>query len=127
MSEPMTVAEACAAVDAWGETEQFGVHRIARALRAEVAKLRARTDLRAHDRLNAAMHWLPGDYEPWGLEPRDRGGEWGADCLMGCRWYHPLKGAAGADWGVCCNPASHRCGRLTFEHQGCWQFEAKGK
>jgi len=27
------------------------------------------------------------------------------------------------DWGVCSNPRSPRCGLLTFEHQGCWEFE----
>ncbi len=27
------------------------------------------------------------------------------------------------DWGVCGNPASHRAGLLTSEHQGCPQFE----
>jgi hypothetical protein len=27
------------------------------------------------------------------------------------------------DWGVCVNPKSHRCGLLTFEHQGCPEFE----
>jgi hypothetical protein len=27
------------------------------------------------------------------------------------------------DWGVCANPASPRLGLLTFEHQGCPQFE----
>jgi len=27
------------------------------------------------------------------------------------------------DWGVCVNPASPRAGLLTFEHQGCEQFE----
>jgi hypothetical protein len=28
-----------------------------------------------------------------------------------------------ADWGICANPKSHRCGLLTFEHQGCLAFE----
>jgi hypothetical protein len=27
------------------------------------------------------------------------------------------------DWGVCANPASPRVGLLTFEHQGCPQYE----
>jgi hypothetical protein len=27
------------------------------------------------------------------------------------------------DWGVCVNPVSPRVGLLTFEHQGCPQFE----
>ncbi|MGH7577399.1 MAG: DUF3027 domain-containing protein, partial [Longimicrobiales bacterium] len=46
------------------------------------------------------------------------------DCSSGCQFYLPLDGELGADWGVCTNPASHRAGKLTFEHQGCPQFEA---
>jgi hypothetical protein len=42
---------------------------------------------------------------------------------MGCRWYVKLQGSLGHDWGVCTNAQSHRCGLLTFEHQGCQQFE----
>ena len=34
----------------------------------------------------------------------------------------PLAGKLGCDWGVCGNPESHRCGLLTFEHQGCREF-----
>lgn len=45
------------------------------------------------------------------------------DCSCGCKWYNPLS-HLGGDWGVCCNPASHRAGLLTFEHQGCEHFEA---
>lgn len=32
-------------------------------------------------------------------------------------------GPLGADWGVCSNPKSPRAGMLTFEHQGCREFE----
>lgn len=59
------------------------------------------------------------DYKPWGTHPRV-----GGDCSCGCRWYVELEGRFGADWGVCTNPESHRCGLLTFEHQGCTMFEA---
>jgi hypothetical protein len=45
------------------------------------------------------------------------------DCSGGCKWYHTLSGPASLDWGVCGNPASHRAGLLTFEHQGCPEFE----
>ena len=34
----MTVTEACAAVDSWSTEQQFGIHTIARVLRAEVAR-----------------------------------------------------------------------------------------
>jgi hypothetical protein len=46
-----------------------------------------------------------------------------SDCSSGCKWYHPMSGDASRDWGVCGNPASHRAGLLTFEHQGCPEFE----
>ena len=31
--------------------------------------------------------------------------------------------ALSMDWGVCTNQRSHRCGLLTFEHQGCPAFD----
>ena len=77
-----------------------------------------------HEQLLAVMKKLPGDYFPWGELER-----WGdptqayPDCSCGCRFNVPLEGVLGMDWGVCGNPASHRKGLLTFEHQGCQQFE----
>jgi hypothetical protein len=47
------------------------------------------------------------------------------DCSGGCKWFHTLSGRVSLDWGVCGNPASHRAGLLTFEHQGCSKFERK--
>lgn len=41
------------------------------------------------------------------------------DCSCGCKWFHPLQGMAGMDWGVCFHPKSPRAGLLTFEHMGC--------
>jgi hypothetical protein len=65
---------------------------------------------------------LPGDYEPYGQASRD-----GGDCSWGCLHYYVLDARDGQplqeDWGVCANPASHRCGLLTFEHQGCGAYE----
>jgi hypothetical protein len=49
--------------------------------------------------------------------------ETSCDCSGGCRWYHILAGRRGQDWGVCANPRSPRAGLLTFEHQGCREFE----
>ena len=40
-----------------------------------------------------------------------------------CEDLEPLVAEFERDWGVCGNPASHRAGLLTFEHQGCPQFE----
>jgi hypothetical protein len=71
---------------------------------------------------------LPADYTPYGQEERwadeDRGYP---DCSCGCRRWRPLwdseRPGPDTDWGVCTNPASHRAGLLTFEHQGCFAFE----
>ena len=81
-----------------------------------------------HQRLIDLMKKLPQDYAPWGEVERwkDPTKPYG-DCSSGCKWArwledtpgHPL----GNDWCVCTNPASHRCGLLTFEHQGCPAFE----
>ncbi|MBI3971756.1 MAG: hypothetical protein HY332_10755 [Chloroflexi bacterium] len=78
-----------------------------------------------HEHLWAVVIRLPADYEPYGFRSRDDGGQetWHPDCSTGCRWYLPLHGKFQYDWGVCTNPRSHRCGLLTFEHQGCPEFE----
>jgi hypothetical protein len=72
-----------------------------------------------HRRLLRVVRTDPRDYAPDGSVEHE-----GADCSGGCRWYLPLAGPLGADWGVCANRLSHRAGLLTFEHQGCGQFEA---
>ena len=75
-----------------------------------------------HGALLEVMKRLPSDFEPWGGRSRD--GDAGPDCSCGCRGYVRLEPGLQLDWGVCRNPASPRCGLLTFEHQGCRQFEA---
>lgn len=71
-----------------------------------------------HDLLWKATKELHQDYEPYGIAERDAG-----DCSSGCVFYYKLADRDGEsisnDWGVCTNPKSHRCGLLTFEHQGC--------
>lgn len=62
------------------------------------------------------------DYEPFGSIDRDSE-ENPSDCSCGCVFFLALKGKLGNDWGVCSNPKSHRCGLLTFEHQGCTDFK----
>ncbi len=65
----------------------------------------------------------PDDYEPYGFARRESG-----DCSCGCRFYLKLGDPVlSSDWGVCANPASHRAGLLTFEHQGCLKFEGGGE
>ena len=63
------------------------------------------------------------DYEPFGnlVRWQDPNKDY-PDCSGGCRYFNNLNGSLGYDWGVCANPESHRCGLLTFEHQGCIKF-----
>ena len=46
-----------------------------------------------------------------------------SDCSCNCKHFQVLQ-AAPLDWGVCTNAKSPRCGLLTFEHQGCREFES---
>jgi len=75
-----------------------------------------------HQALLEIVKKLPSDFEPWGERSRDD--DFGPDCSAGCRWYVRLERRLQLDWGVCRNTTSPRCGLLTFEHQGCRQFEA---
>lgn len=74
-----------------------------------------------HEKLLDIVKKLPSDFEPLGERSRDD--EWGPDCSMGCKHFKKLAGSLGFDWGVCVNKESPRCGLLTFEHQGCRDFE----
>ncbi len=78
-------------------------------------------DYYEHRRLLRLVKKLPQDFEPYGKQSREVD-EYRCDCSCGCKFYRELDGDLGADWGVCTNPKSHRCGLLTFEHQGCLQF-----
>jgi len=72
-----------------------------------------------HHQLFKVLKNLPTDFEPYGNRPGD---ERGPDCSCGCKFFHPLEGDCGMDWGVCANPKSPRAGLLTFEHQGCKEY-----
>jgi hypothetical protein len=76
-----------------------------------------------HEELLAAVIEQTMDYKPWGIVEREQGEDFLPDCSSGCKFFAELEGKVGYDWGVCTNPKSHRCGLLTFEHQGCPQFE----
>lgn len=79
---------------------------------------------RLHEHLLQIVIKKPEDYDPWGSVIRwEKDDEAYPDCSCGCKWNLTLEGMLGLDWGVCANPASHRAGLLTFEHQGCQQFE----
>lgn len=72
-----------------------------------------------HKHLHTLCRHLSSDFQPYG----EREGT-GPDCSCGCKHFLKLPGKLGMDWGVCANPDSPRAGLLTFEHQGCEQFEA---
>ena len=74
-----------------------------------------------HSLLWSVVKQEPQDYKPYGSTSRE-----GSDCSCGCKWYLVLERAP-LDWGVCINKKSHRCAKLTFEHQGCLHFELDGK
>ncbi len=60
-------------------------------------------------------------HERWIKRPRHDAGE-KRQC-MNCRYYIPLRGSVGADWGVCCNAQSQYDATLCFEHDGCDKYK----
>jgi hypothetical protein len=63
---------------------------------------------------------LEEDYTLYGgQDDRAEDSGWGPDCSYGCKFFISLVNGHVGDWGVCSNPASHRAGLLTWEHQGC--------
>ena len=72
---------------------------------------------------------LPTDYKDYGGEIlRWADGNDYPDCSCGCRWFLPLEGELGSDWGVCSKLDGPRAGLLTFEHQagrGCFEYVSK--
>jgi hypothetical protein len=72
-----------------------------------------------HELLHTLRVSLPTDFEPFGKRSREE--DWGPDCSCGCLHFRQLE--AHSDWGVCANAKSPRAGLLTFEHQGCREFE----
>jgi uncharacterized protein UPF0158 len=79
-----------------------------------------------HEDLLRIVKQLPSDFEPFGERNRDTA-EPGEDCSCGCIHFVKLAGDLGYDWGVCANAQSPRAGLLTFEHQGCPEFEAESE
>lgn len=79
-----------------------------------------------HKRLLTLVKRLPEDYTPFGKTDPDALDQY-VDCSCGCKYALLLEGELGADWCVCTNPESHRCGLLTFEHQGCTKLTPTDK
>jgi hypothetical protein len=74
---------------------------------------------------------LPSDYSTYGGKVerwKDKNKPY-PDCSSGCRYWRPLDGGLGCDWGICANPKSPRAGLLTWEHQAgqdCFRTEIAG-
>ena len=49
---------------------------------------------------------------------------WYFEQCGGCRYWVPLKGLLGSDWGACTNNESKFDCSLMFEHDGCDSFDA---
>ncbi len=81
----------------------------------------ASKETKTHKDLLSIVRRSLWDFEPFGSVNRDSE-KGSSDCSGGCVHFLKLKGKLGFDWGVCSNPKSHRCGLLTFEHQGCTDF-----
>jgi hypothetical protein len=85
-----------------------------------------------HGRLLKMLKVLPKDYSDYGgtvVRWSDNSKAY-PDCSCGCKYARYLElsdGNVSFDWLVCTNPKSHRCGLLTFEHQGCQKFEQEKK
>ena len=80
-----------------------------------------------HDFLFTILKRLPTDYTDYGGEiERWEDGDDYPDCSSGCKYFIPLDGHLGFDWGVCGRQGAPRAGLLTFEHQagrGCYEME----
>jgi hypothetical protein len=75
-----------------------------------------------HEQLKSICKASGDDYFPYGTRERKDDDK---DCSCGCKYFIPLSGECGNDWGVCTSKVSLRSGRLTFKHQGCVYFEKK--
>ncbi|WJK41074.1 DUF3027 domain-containing protein [Solwaraspora sp. WMMA2056] len=53
--------------------------------------------------------------------------EWYDEQCGSCKFWLPLAGELGADYGACANARSPFDGRVQFEHDGCDEFEDAGE
>lgn len=71
-----------------------------------------------NDPLFLILKRLPTDYTDYGGSVE----RWATkedypDCSCGCKYFLPLEGELGMDWGVCSKIGAPREGLLTWEHQ----------
>lgn len=53
--------------------------------------------------------------------------EWYSQQCGSCRFWFPLAGEMGTEYGACANAQSELDGRVMFEHDGCDSFEDAGE
>ncbi|WP_310369208.1 DUF3027 domain-containing protein [Catenuloplanes atrovinosus] len=53
--------------------------------------------------------------------------EWYDEQCGLCKFWFPLAGELGSDYGVCANAQSPFDGRVRFEHDGCDEFDDAGE
>lgn len=73
------------------------------------------------------QRWLEKNCRPYGPPKRTDaiGKQYDDGALLqcgGCKFYIPLEGSIGMDWGACSNPRSPQDGKVTFEHHGCGAY-----
>ncbi|MGW5851752.1 DUF3027 domain-containing protein [Streptomyces sp. NPDC055254] len=62
-----------------------------------------------------------------GLNEADYQEEWYSEQCGACRFWIPLAGRMGNDYGACANGVSRFDGIVRFEHDGCEVFEKSGQ
>jgi len=84
------------------------------------------------DHITSAESEMDSTYERWALrrnrktEAPDYKDSWAYEQCGECRFWIPLAGKTGLDYGVCTNYRSPRDGRAQFEHDGCDEFVNAG-
>jgi len=53
--------------------------------------------------------------------------DWAWNQCGNCRFWIPLTGAWGLDWGACSNPDAPFDAQVRFEHDGCGHHQPAGK
>jgi Protein of unknown function (DUF3027) len=74
-------------------------------------------------------HHINTTHERW-IQKRNRNpsspdyqwDKWAGQQCLTCRYYIPLSGSFGADYGACSNAASPFDGTVRFEHDGCDEY-----
>jgi hypothetical protein len=79
----------------------------------------------AYDRVQALMATGLSERAARAADEAEHGfGDFIENQCGGCRFYIPLEGGLGSDWGLCTALGTEFFGTPKFEHDGCTAFEA---